>query len=355
MCTSASFCNGEEHCFGRNLDLEMSLGQEVVITPRNYAFRFRSEPSPPVRNAMIGAAIVSDGYPLYFDAVNEKGLGMAGLNFPREAEYHARENGKHNVAPFEIIPWILCQCASTEEARTLLENTVIIDEPFSERVPLSPLHWMISDRDGSIVVESTTSGLNIYDDPANILTNCPSFPFHMTNLASHMNLSPGLPENRIAKGIDLQAYSRGMGAFGLPGDLSSASRFVKAAFTLQNSKAEGTREGTVSQFFHILDSVQQQMGCCDLGGGKYEYTVYSSCCDTVRGIYYYRTYGNSRITGVDLHGTDLDSAALVSHPMSEEQDILMLNRARQQSPDGNCRGYNHSLHIDGSWNKSSTS
>ena len=326
MCTSASFRNGEEHCFGRNLDLEMSLRQEVVITPRNHPFRFRSEPASSSHNAMIGTAMVSNGYPLYFDAVNEKGLGMAGLNFPGEASYHAREDGKHNVAPFELIPWVLGQCSSADEARRLLENAVIIDEPFSERILLSPLHWMISDRDESIVVESTQSGSNIYDDPANILTNCPSFPFHMTNLASHMNLSSGLPENRIAKGIDLTAYSRGMGAFGLPGDLSSASRFVKAAFTLHNSKAESTQEGTVTQFFHILDSVQQQNGCCDLGNGKFEHTIYSSCCDTVRGIYYFKTYGNSRIVGVDIHGTDLNSEALVSYPMSERQDILMLNR-----------------------------
>lgn len=335
MCTSASFLNEEEHCFGRNLDLEMSLGQQVVVTPRNYPFRFRAEPPSHSHKAMIGTAIVTDGYPLYFDAVNEGGLGMAGLNFPGEAVYRKREDGKHNVSPFEFIPWVLGQCSSVEEARVLLGNTVLIDEPFDERFPLSPLHWMIADRSGSLVVESTASGLDVYDDPADILTNCPPFPFHMRNLASHMNLSAGIPENRIARDIDLTAYSRGMGAFGLPGDLSSASRFVKAAFTLHNSVADRTPEGTVTQFFHILDSVQQQKGCCDLGDGKYEHTVYSSCCDTARGIYYFRTYGNSRIVGIDMHGTDLDSDAIASYPMSEKQDILMLNRNPLRSPDEN--------------------
>lgn len=326
MCTSASYGSGEEHCFGRNLDLEMSLGQQIVVTPRRYPFQFRAEPPSSEHKAMIGAAIVADGYPLYFDAVNEDGLGMAGLNFPVDAVYHNRVEGRHNVSPFEFIPWVLGQCSTADEARRLLKDTVLIDEPFSEKIPLSPLHWMIADRKESVIVESTVSGLNVYDDPVDILTNCPPFPFHMRNLASHMNLSPGLPENRIAKDVDLRAYSRGIGAFGLPGDLSSASRFVKAAFTLQNSKDDGTATGVVTQFFHILDSVQQQMGCCDLGDGKYEYTLYSSCCDTVRGIYYYRTYSNSRISRIDMHRTDLDSGALSSFPMLDDQDIMMQNR-----------------------------
>lgn len=324
MCTSASFSAGDCHYFGRNLDLEVSLGQQVVVLPRGYPLCFRAESDLQEHRAMIGMALVSDGYPLYFDAINEDGLGMAGLNFPGEAVYSRRIDGMRNVSPFELIPWILGSCSTVAEAREALSDVNLIDEAFSDRLQLTPLHWMVADSGSSIVAESTSSGLHVYDDPVGVLTNCPQFPYQMTRLADHMGASAGAPENRLAPSVDLRAYSRGMGGMGLPGDLSSSSRFVKAAFTRMNSipGPDG-----MAQFFHILGSVEQQMGCCDLGGGRYEYTVYTSCCDTKKGIYYYRTYGNSRITGVDMRSVDLDSSALAVFPLREGQDVLMEGRS----------------------------
>lgn len=320
MCTSASFTADGDHFFGRNLDLEVSFGQQVVVTPRRFRFGFTSEPPSESHLAMIGMALVSDGYPLYFDAVNEHGLGMAGLNFPGEAAYRRPEGGRRNVSPFEFIPWVLGSCSDTASAKDAVSEINLTDIPFSDRLPLTPLHWMIADRDSAIVVESTADGIDVYDDPVGILTNSPRFDYHMTNLSNYMGLSAQRPVNRFSDGLDLREYSRGMGAIGLPGDLSSASRFVKAAFTRAN--ATPGPDG-MTQFFHILDSVQQQRGCCDLGDGKFEYTVYSSCCDTGRGVYYYRTYGNSRIVGVDMHSADLDSDRLSEHPLREGQDVLM--------------------------------
>lgn len=324
MCMSASYSVNGRHYFGRNLDLELSFGQRIVITPRRYGFRFRNGQTSGSHNAMVGMALVADGYPLYFDAVNEKGLGMAGLNFPGEARYVPPTGRRTDVASFEMIPWILSQCSTTSEARDLLSDASITDERFNRDLPATPLHWMIADPEGSIVVEASSAGLDVYDDPAGILTNCPPFPYHMQNLANYMNLSAGSPENRFAKDLDLRAYSRGMGAMGLPGDLSSASRFVKAAFTRANSVAGDGEYDGITQFFHIMDSVQQQKGCCDLGEGRYEYTVYTSCCDLDRGVYYCRTYGNSRICAVDMHGTDLDSDSLKTFEPPEEQDVLDL-------------------------------
>lgn len=324
MCTSASFNAGDGHYFGRNLDLEVSFGQQVVVMPRAYPLRFRADGDLPEHRAMIGMAFVSEGYPLYFDAVNEDGLGMAGLNFPGDAAYFGRAEGRRNVSPFELIPWVLGSCSSVAEAKDALSEVNLIDEAFSERLPLTPLHWMVADKGSAIVVESTSAGLHVYDDPVGVLTNCPPFPYQMTHLADYMGVSAGMPENRLAPAVDLRAYSRGMGGMGLPGDLSSDSRFVRAAFTRMNALPE---PDGVTQFFHILGSVEQPMGCCDLGGGRYEYTVYTSCCDTKKGIYYYRTYRNSRITGIDMRSADLDSPELAVFPLREDQDILMESRA----------------------------
>ena len=324
MCMVASY-KGKEHFFGRNLDLEVSYGQKIVVTPRNYEFRYRNGILDRGHYAMIGMAAVSDDYPLYFDATNERGLSMAGLNFPGYAHYHDVMKNKDNVAPFEFIPWVLGRCKDLDEARSLINSTNIVDRDFSEDLPNSPLHWMVSDKSGSIVVESTKCGMNVYENPIGVMTNSPPFPYHLIRLADHMGSSAKVPKNRLSSDVELAQYSRGMGSIGIPGDLSSVSRFVKAAFTRLNSVSPRSDDGDMTQFFHIMDSVQQQNGCCDLGNGKYEYTIYTSCCDTGRGIYYYRTYGNSQICGVDMHHVDLDSERLRQFPMVEGQHIMMQN------------------------------
>ena len=323
MCTAIAY-KTKDHYFGRNLDYEFAYNQTVTVTPRNYPFTFRRTGEMKTHYAMIGMAYVQEDYPLYYDATNEKGLSIAGLNFPKNADYKPEQAGKDNVAPFEFIPWILGQCANVGEAREKLSRLNMLNEDFSAALPLSPLHWIISDREESIAVESVKEGLKVYDDPVGVLTNNPTFDYHITNLANYMSLSAEDPKNSFAKGLELSPYSRGMGSLGLPGDMSSASRFIKAAFTLANSVSGETEEESISQFFHILASVEQQRGCCKVEGG-WEHTIYSSCCNTDKGIYYYTTYENSRITGVDMHREDLESSKLVSYPLITGQQIFMQN------------------------------
>ena len=323
MCTAATY-KTKDHYFGRNLDYEFSYNETVTVTPRNYPFRFRHMGEMPTHYAMIGMAFVQQDYPLYYDAINEKGLSMAGLNFPGNADYKPEAPGKDNVTPFEFIPWILCQCATVQEAREKLSRLNLLDEDFSAQLPLSPLHWMISDREESIVVESVKDGLKVYDNPVGVMTNNPTFDYHLTNLINYMGAGCADPVNRFSDKLPLKPYSRGMGGLGLPGDLSSASRFVKAAFTRLKSRTGDSESESVSQFFHILASVAQQKGCCQVEHG-FEYTIYSSCCNTDKGIYYYTTYENSQISGVDMHKENLDGEKLVSYPLIQGQQIHMQN------------------------------
>ena len=324
MCTAATY-KTKDHYFGRNLDLAYSYQETVTVTPRNYPFNFRKAGRMENHYAMIGMAYVVDDYPLYYDATNEKGLSVAGLNFPGNADYKPEAQGLDNVAAFELIPWILGQCRDINEVRNLLEHINIWNENFSAELPASPLHWMISDREKSIVAEAVRDGLKIYDNPTGILTNNPPFDFQMYHLNNYINVSPEEAVNRFSDALDLKTYCLGMGGLGLPGDLSSASRFVKAAFTKLNSVSGDSESGSISQFFHILGSVDQQRGCVRLENGLYEMTVYSSCCNTDKGIYYYTTYENSQITAVDMHKEDLDSGRLVSYPLIQGQQIRMQN------------------------------
>lgn len=324
MCTAATY-KTEDFYFGRTLDYEFSYGDEIVIVPGNYLFKFREMGSISSHYAMIGMAYVADDYPLYYDAVNEKGLAIAGLNFVGNAVYNEHCDGKDNVAQYELIPWLLCQCSSVREVRDLLNRINILNTPFSDKLPVAQLHWLISDKDESITVESVSDGLKVYDNPVGVLTNNPSFDRQMFQLNNYMNLSPKSPKNNFAPKLDLNRYSRGMGALGLPGDLSSQSRFVRVAFVKQNSISGCSEEESVSQFFHILGSVDQQRGCCELDDGQYEITLYTSCCNATKGIYYYTSYDNHRITAVDMHRENLEGDELIRYPRIVGEQIWFQN------------------------------
>ena len=324
MCTAVTY-KTKNFYFGRTLDYEFSYAEEVTVTPRNFPLTFRHVHELINHYAIIGMAYIQQNYPLYYDAVNEKGLAMAGLNFVGNAVYRKCQNGKDNVAQFEFIPWVLGQCASISEAKVLLQKINLVDTPFSEHLPVSQLHWIIADRESAITVESVADGLKIYDNPVGVLTNNPPFDEQLFRLNDYMGLSSKVPENRFSDKLRLNAYSRGMGALGLPGDLSSGSRFVRGAFVKMNSVSGDSEAESVSQFFHILGAVDQQRGCCEVKPGEYEITIYTSCCNADKGIYYYTTYENQQITAVDMRRCDLEGNALCRYPLIKDQQIKWQN------------------------------
>lgn len=306
MCTAISY-NTMQHYFGRNLDLEFSYSESVVITPRNYPFHFRHQNCLKHHLALIGVAVMSDGYPLYYDATNECGLSIAGLHFPEETDYKPFSPEKDNITPFEFIPWILCQCVNVEEAESLLKRINIIDERFSSDFPLTPLHWIISDNQESLVVECVKDGLKFYPNPLGILTNRPSFDVQQSNF------NDSITEET------------------LPGGWSSRDRFTRAAYVKTHSLCQPTEEESVTQFFHILDSVSHPRGCTPPEDGLYDITVYSSCCNTSEGIFYYKTYENSQITAIDLHAEHLEESLCISYPLIRTQQMYWQNKNLRNS------------------------
>lgn len=324
MCTAATYKTNNFY-FGRTLDNDFSYGEEITITKRNYPLHFIEKGDINSHYAIIGMAHVEENYPLYYDAINEKGLGMAGLNFVNNAYYREKVTHKDNITQFEFIPWILSQCANVKEAENLVRKINILNTPFNDKLPIAQLHWIISDSEKSITVESLKEGIKIYENPVGILTNNPPFNIQMFALNNYMNLSSNQAENKFAEKLDLKSYSLGMGALGLPGDLSSQSRFIRASFVKMNSISETGEKESVSQFFHILNSVNQPRGVSNLGNGKYEMTIYTSCCNTNKGIYYYTTYDNHQITAVDMHKDDLTGNELIRYPLINEEQIKMQN------------------------------
>ncbi len=324
MCTAATY-RTDDFYMGRTLDYEFSYGEEITVMPRNFPLSFRHGGGTDRHYAIIGMAHVADGYPMFYDAVNEKGLGMAGLNFAASARYSEPEDGKQNVAQFEFIPWVLSQFASLGQARSAIEKINLVGTTYDSRYPAAKMHWIIADKSGAITVEPTEGGLKIYDNAPGVLTNEPPFDMQLFNLNNYMRLSPKQPENSFSDALNLGTYSRGMGGLGLPGDLSSMSRFVRAAFTKLNSLSGSDEAESVGQFFHILGSVEQVRGCCEVAQDKYEITIYTSCFNADKGVYYYTTYNNRRITAVDMHRENLDSDSLARYPMLDKEDVLRQN------------------------------
>ena len=333
MCTCITY-QTDEFYFGRNLDLEYSFGEQVVITPRNYRFPFEGNEDGQNHFAMIGMANITDRYPLYAEAANEKGLCMAGLNFPENAVYQEETIGKENIASYEIIPWILRRFSNAEDAAEYLRKVVVTGKAFAETMPPAPLHWMLADQDSCYVVEAVEEGIKIYPNPIGVLTNNPPFPFYLDYIRNFLHLSPETPENQFAKRLGeiafpgkcgLTPYGEGMGAIGLPGDASPASRFVKASFLKWNSVCDQDEATSISQFFHILNGVSIARGSVRTEAGKYETTIYTCCIRPQEGIYYYKTNDDSQIYGVSLFEEDLGGKNLSVYEVERQQQIVWQN------------------------------
>lgn len=324
MCTAISF-RTKDHYFGRTLDLEYNYNESVVITPKNYPFRFTSGKEIRKHFAIIGIATVVNDYPLYYEATNENGLSVAGLNFPHNAHYFPVYADKENVAPYEFIPWVLSQYKNVDEARENIRSINLVNINFNETLRASPLHWIVSDRDKSITVECTEKGLQIFSNPQGVLTNNPPFEWQMQNLDRYMRKIYGKPDPYILNKDNPGMLSKGMDLLGLPGDFSSPSRLVKTVFAKRYSVCGETEEESVTQFFHILGYVNTPTGFIKVDDGKEYKTVYTSCCNTEKGIFYYKTYENSQICAVDMHRENLDGKSLISYPLVTKQQINRIN------------------------------
>ena len=311
MCTAISL-RGNHHVFGRTLDLERSYGEVVAITPQNMPLHFLHAGVWEEHFALLGVACVRDGVALYFDAINEAGLGMAALNFPVSAVYRAPRSGGKNVASFELIPYVLARSRSVADAKRLLRDVCITNEAFSRELPPSPLHWMVADQHAAMVVESVAEGVMLYDDPFAVLTNEPSFPHHAARMSEVLHLSP-TPVSAVPFGDAMVSpLSRGTGAVGLPGDFSSPSRFLRASFAAAYTESGASEREEVARFFHVADTVSVPCGVVRAEDGASVRTVYTACGCTDTLTYYTATYERRALHAVSLVGIPRSERALLT-------------------------------------------
>ena len=324
MCTAIRL-HGEPAFFGRNLDLEYHYNEEVIATPCGFDFNFRHTVAHG-GYSMLGVGIQLCGYPLYYDAVNEHGLAVAGLNFVSSARYRPPINGMINLAAFELIPYLLSCCKSVAEAKEVLPRVNLTADKFNSQLDAARLHFMLADKNCSLVAEPLDCGMRIYDNPYDVLTNEPPFDFHTQNLTLFRGMSAEEPDVRICESypererLPLYPLSRGLGGIGIPGDLSSPSRFIRAAFGRLCSQKSKSESGALSQLLHLLGSVAHVEGCVRVGD-SFEKTVYTSAVNLNTGTYFVTTYGNPRPTAYHLSEGASASRGITCYPIHWDMDI----------------------------------
>ncbi|XZH20610.1 choloylglycine hydrolase [Clostridium perfringens] len=329
MCTGLALETKDGlHLFGRNMDIEYSFNQSIIFIPRNFKCVNKSNKKElTTKYAVLGMGTIFDDYPTFADGMNEKGLGCAGLNFPVYVSYSKEDiEGKTNIPVYNFLLWVLANFSSVEEVKEALKNANIVDIPISENIPNTTLHWMISDITGkSIVVEQTKEKLNVFDNNIGVLTNSPTFDWHVANLNQYVSLRYNqVPEFKLGD-QSLTALGQGTGLIGLPGDFTPASRFVRVAF-LRDAMIKNDKDSIdLIEFFHILNNVAMVRGSTRTIEEKSDLTQYTSCMCLEKGIYYYNTYENNQINAIDMNKENLDGNEIKTYKYNKTLSINHVN------------------------------
>ncbi|MCC5421206.1 choloylglycine hydrolase [Clostridium perfringens] len=329
MCTGLALETKDGlHLFGRNMDIEYSFNQSIIFIPRNFKCVNKSNNKElTTKYAVLGMGTIFDDYPTFADGMNEKGVGCAGLNFPIYVSYSKESiEGKTNIPVYNFLLWVLANFSSVEEVKEALKNANIVDIPISENIPNTTLHWMISDITGkSIVVEQTKEKLNVFDNNIGVLTNSPTFDWHVANLNQYVGLRYNqVPEFKLGD-QSLTALGQGTGLVGLPGDFTPASRFIRVAF-LRDAMIKNDKDSIdLIEFFHILNNVAMVRGSTRTVEEKSDLTQYTSCMCLEKGIYYYNTYENNQINAIDMNKENLDGNEIKTYKYNKTLSINHVN------------------------------
>ncbi|WP_054955756.1 choloylglycine hydrolase [Paenibacillus dakarensis] len=329
MCTALTLTSKDGfHFFGRNMDLDYNFNQSLLFVPRNLEWKNAvSGESTKTKYGFLGMGSLVDNHPLMADGMNEKGLACAGLNFLGFAHFEEEQTaGKVNLGPYDLMLWILSNFESVSEVKSALDSVNLVDKPFAPRLPVPTLHWMVYDtNDESIVIEATAERISVLDNKIGVLTNQPTFDWHLTNLNQYIALSPTQPEQVTWHKQPLEPIGNGLGLRGLPGDFYPSSRFVKTALLKSYAALLETKESTMAEFFHILGNVAPVGGSVITQEGKMFKTLYTSCMCLESGEYSYTTYNNNQINAVNMFKEDMDGQEIKVFPYMDKQSIHFQN------------------------------
>lgn len=303
---------------GRTVEFGVKIDISIAVVPRGYAFTGVTPAGDGLKyiakHAAVGAIAFTDVK--LMDGINDAGLAAGAFYFPTEAGYSpvTAENQSKGLSPAEFPNWLLTQFATVDEVRKAIESGDVVIAPtvlagWGAAPP--PFHYVIYDRTGaSIAIEPVDGKLIIHDNPLGVMTNSPSFDWHMTNLRNYISLNPNnVPKGNIGT-LELQAFGMGNGMTGLPGDFSPPTRFVRAALFSANAIPSDDVTQGINHVFHILNNFDLPRGIArtnEDGTVSADYTQMTTARDPQNLRYYYKGYEDQTIRMVDMKMLDLDA------------------------------------------------
>ena len=301
--------------FGRTMDFSYPLDPALYVLPKGYKWN-NALRTHRIENRYTVMGIGQDISPLVLaDGMNEAGFAAAVLYFPGYAQYDgagAEGSGRLPIAALELVNFLLGQCGSVGEASAMLEKIRIVGAKDAVTGTVAPLHWILADKGGRCAtVEKTAEGLGVMDNAAGVLSNSPDFGWHMTNLRNYMNVAPEQRRDADWGPVQLHPFGQGGGTFGLPGDFTPPSRFVRAAYLKSHTPLPAGRDEAVVTCFHILENVSIPKGAVITERGTDDFTQYTAFMDLTDGTYFIRSCTNSEIVTARLEpGRDYGTRAL---------------------------------------------
>jgi choloylglycine hydrolase len=260
------------------------------------------------RYAIVGANAL--GLPAILDGINDQGLSVGLFYFPGYAKYTdvTKENASHAIAPHEFGMWVLANFATVDEVRQGVRDIVIVPTPApglgSPQGVVAGAHFFIQDKTGkSLVVEPVDGTLKVHDALLGVMTNAPTYDWHMTNLVNYINLSVKDVDSVKVGPVTIPAFGSGAGLLGLPGDFTPPSRFVRAVVFSQSAAPTATADNAVLSAFHILNQFDIPEGSVvnsAIGKPVDEITEWTSVADLKNLRWYFRTHKDQSIRMVDL-------------------------------------------------------
>ncbi|WP_041137964.1 linear amide C-N hydrolase [Beduini massiliensis] len=305
MCTAIHVKTGFDSIFlGRTMDFSYPLDPHLYVVSKGYEWTNQLN-THTIKTNYTFMGIGQDISPVIFaDGVNEMGFGIAVLYFPGYAVYDPIDRQDHqtlSITALEVTKFLLSTCASVEQAAEILRTVRIVglEDPVTQSV--APLHWIMADKLGKCsVIEKTKQGLQIMDNPIGVLANSPDFLWHMTNLRNYMNVTPTQMEAIKWNSFSLTPFGQGAGTFGLPGDYTPPSRFVRAAFQKSHVNYSNNPKEAVIACFHVMETVSIPKGVVMTKRQTSDYTQYTAFMDLTTSQYFFKTYDNSEIVSVQM-------------------------------------------------------
>lgn len=314
----------------RTLEFGSTLESDIIIAPRGYHFAAaEGAPEGLQWTGKYGFVATNPlGMPVAVDGVNEKGLSGGIFYFPGYASFPAPSAARKTLGSWDVVTYALSLATTAEEAAHIVIQAGVSSFTVSQWGITPPTHYFFADASGkAVVLEITASGAEVFPSPLGVITNAPTYDWHMTNLATYVGLSDMLPAPEKVGSVVVSAFGQGAGMRGLPGDFTPPSRFVRAVAFSSTALPSPTAQDAVLTAFHLLNNFDIPKGAVrSMNDGKQtsEYTEWTSASDVTHRRFYVRTFQDSNIRMVDLMRANLDAKDIVTIKLNQQEKITDL-------------------------------